>query len=151
MEMLHVDRGAIGVWRWTGAAFVAAATIGSSFFALRIGSASGVALPLAVSVAGLLIAWVYPAAYYRRLRYGVDETGLVIQSGLLWRSQRALPRARIQHSDVAQGPLERRYGVGTLKLYTAGSRHTKIELPGLAHAQALALRDELLARDGSGV
>lgn len=151
MEMLPVDRGVVGVWRWTGVGVVAAATVGSSIFGLRLGGVSGAALPLVVMVAGLLIAWLYPAAYYRRLRYGVDETGLLIQSGLLWRSQHALPRARIQHSDVAQGPLERRYGVGTLKLYTAGSRYTKIELPGLAHAEALALRDALLARDGSGV
>jgi uncharacterized protein len=151
MEMHHVDRGAIAVWRWVGAAIVAVALVGTSFFAWRVGEGPPIALPIMVIVAGSFIAWFYPVAYYRRLVYGVDETGLVIQSGLLWRSQRALPRARIQHSDVAQGPLQRRFGVGTLKLYTAGSRHTKIELPGLAHADALALRDELLARDGSGV
>ena len=64
----------------------------------------------------------------------------------------ALPRVRIQHTDVSQGPLERRYGIGTLKLYTAGSRHTRIELPGLNHDDAIALRDALLAEGGgSGV
>jgi hypothetical protein len=37
-------------------------------------------------------------------------------------------------------------------MYTAGSRHTKIELPGLRHEDALALRDALLAEgSGSGV
>jgi uncharacterized protein len=82
----------------------------------------------------------------------VDEQGIVIQRGIFWRSRIALPRVRVQHSDVSQGPLQRRFGVATLKLYTAGSRYTKIELPGLAHDEALALRDTLIAGGGdSGV
>jgi membrane protein YdbS with pleckstrin-like domain len=39
--------------------------------------------------------------------------------------------------------LERRYGVATLKLYPAGSRFTRTELPGLEYAAAVALRDHL--------
>ena len=89
---------------------------------------------------------------YRHLRYAVDEAGIAIESGVLWRSRVSLPRVRIQHTDVSQGPLQRHYGVGTLKLYTAGSRFTRIELPGLAHDEAETLRNALLARGGdSGV
>ena len=96
--------------------------------------------------------WGASQAYYRRLRFAIDASGIAIERGILWRSRIAVPRARIQHTDVSQGPLQRRFGVGTLKLYTAGSRYTKIELPGLAHAEAIALRDALLAKtDDSGV
>jgi membrane protein YdbS with pleckstrin-like domain len=108
--------------------------------------------PLLVIVAGAWLTWAWPPLCFRYLRFGVDETGIAIESGVIWRSRIALPRVRIQHTDVSQGPLERRYGVGTLKLYTAGSRHTKIELPGLKHDDAIALRDALLAEgSGSGV
>ncbi len=62
----------------------------------------------------------------------------------------AIPRVRIQDSDVSQGPLQRRFGVATLKLYTAGSRFTCNELPGLDHDRALDLRDTLLRRDDGG-
>lgn len=105
---------------------------------------------LAVIALGLLFAWYWPLARYRRLTYGVDELGLMIQEGVWWRVQIALPRVRIQHSDVSQGPLQRRYGLATLKLYTAGSRFTKVELEGLRHEEAIALRDTLLSRSHAG-
>jgi len=112
----------------------------------------GLFAPLLIVAVGLTLSWVWPEAYYRRLRFGIDASGIAIERGIFWRSRITVPRVRIQHTDVSQGPLQRRFGVGTLKLYTAGSRYTKIELPGLAHAEALALRDALLAESGdSGV
>ena len=60
-----------------------------------------------------------------------------------------VPRSRVQHTDVAQGPLERRYGLGTLVIYTAGTEHAKVALPGLAYADALRIRDQLLPREGA--
>jgi hypothetical protein len=151
METAQVDRGTISVWRWQGVL----ATLIPAFWALglviRFG-APGLFAPLLIVVAGLTLSWVWPEAYYRRLRFGIDATGIAIERGIFWRSRIAVPRARIQHTDVSQGPLQRRFGVGTLKLYTAGSRYTKIELPGLAHTEAIALRDTLLAESGdSGV
>jgi membrane protein YdbS with pleckstrin-like domain len=89
------------------------------------------------------VVWRYPPARYRHLRYRIDDVAITIQDGVFWRTQSALPRVRIQHTDVSQGPLQRRYGVATLKLYTAGSRFTRTELPGLEHATAVALRDRL--------
>jgi membrane protein YdbS with pleckstrin-like domain len=150
MQLSHVDPAVIGVWRWHGTFTALTFTVLAVAFSLPIPLLR--ALPILVAIAGLTFAWVWPPIAYRRLRFGVDATGIAIESGVLWRSRVALPRVRIQHTDVSQGPLERRYGIGTLKLYTAGSRHVKIELPGLNHDAALALRDALLAEGrGSGV
>lgn len=143
MDTQHVSPGTIGVWRGQAALGTVAATFVA---AVLLVSQSLSAWPaLAVAAVGLVLSWRWPSLYYRHLRYGVDAAGIVIQHGVLWRSHIALPRIRIQHTDVSQGPLQRRFGVGTLKLYTAGSRHTMIALPGLDHADALALRDSLLA------
>ena len=60
-----------------------------------------------------------------------------------------VPHERTQSLAVSQGPLQRRYGVATLKLYTAGSRFTRTELPGLEYAEAVALRDRLLLRESA--
>ena len=54
-----------------------------------------------------------------------------------------MPRSRVQHTDVSQGPLERHYGLGTLVVYTAGTDHARVSLPGLAHEVAIQLRDDL--------
>jgi uncharacterized protein len=152
METHHVDPNTISVWRWQ-------AVLTSLFFALpligvmlRAPTPIWWLLPLAYLVVALYCVWVLPPAHYKALEFGVDEQGISIRRGIFWRSRIALPRIRVQHSDVSQGPLQRRYGVATLKLYTAGTRYTRIELPGLAHEDALALRDALIAGGGdSGV
>jgi membrane protein YdbS with pleckstrin-like domain len=151
METAHVDRGTISVWRWQGVLTTTILAVAALVPLARFG-APGMLAPLLIVAAGLTLSWVWPEAYYRRLRFGIDATGIAIERGILWQSRIAVPRVRIQHTDVSQGPLQRRFGVGTLKLYTAGSRYTKIELSGLAHAEALALRDALLAESSdSGV
>jgi membrane protein YdbS with pleckstrin-like domain len=152
MQTEHVDSAAVSVWRWQWIIAIVIVICGTTVALLpRSGSLWASAL-IVIGLLGLLFAWLWPPTYYRHLRYGVDATGIVIERGVLWRSHVALPRARIQHTDVSQGPLQRRYGVGTLKLYTAGSRHTMVELPGLSHSDAISLRDALLAEsDASGV
>jgi uncharacterized protein len=151
MDTAQVDQRTISVWRWQGVVATLVVCVIALVLVARFG-ASGLLAPLLVAAAGLTLSWFWPAAYYRHLRFGIDQTGIAIEHGIFWRSRIAVPRVRIQHTDVSQGPLQRRYGVGTLTLYTAGSRHTKIELSGLAHADALALRDALLAESAdSGV
>jgi membrane protein YdbS with pleckstrin-like domain len=151
MPTEHVDRATISVWRWQWIIATLVPTVGATIVLLNSGRTPWAATATILLV-GLMFAWLWPSAYYRHLRYAVDATGILIERGVFWRSHIALPRVRIQHTDVSQGPLQRRYGVGTLKLYTAGSRHTMIELPGLAHSDAIALRDALLAEsNASGV
>jgi membrane protein YdbS with pleckstrin-like domain len=152
MQSAPVDRAAISVWRWQGILALMPATAISGLLLLHLEMSSQPWIVASLPLAALTLAWIWPPIYYRHLRYAVDDTGIVIQRGVLWRSHIALPRVRIQHTDVAQGPLQRRYGVATLRLYTAGSRHTLIELSGLAHADALELRDALLVESAaSGV
>jgi hypothetical protein len=61
-----------------------------------------------------------------------------------WRDIVNIPRSRVQHTDVSQGPLERRYGLGTLVVYTAGTDHAKVSLSGLDHLIALRIREHFL-------
>ena len=104
-------------------------------------------LPLLWLAAVLLLATHahrWPVREYRHTSYRVDARGIEIRRGVYWRVVINVPRSRVQHTDVSQGPLERRYGLGTLVIYTAGTDHARIELPGLAHGVAVALREQLL-------
>jgi membrane protein YdbS with pleckstrin-like domain len=149
MTSERVDPAAITVWCWQCMIATLLATVAAAVALFPVGSSLWVLTASLVAMIGLLLSWLWPRTYYRHLSYGVDATGIMIQRGVLWRSHIALPRVRIQHTDVSQGPLQRRFGIGTLRLYTAGSRHTMIELSGLAHADAIALRDALLAESAS--
>lgn len=150
VDMHPVDSTTIVVWRWEAATTALILTFATLVPLAPLAPKIGMALATCVFVVGMGLAFWWPAQRYRYLRYGLDEFGLVLQSGVWWRKQISLPRVRIQHSDVSQGPLQRRYGIATLKLYTAGSRYTKIELEGVRHAEALALRDSLVTRARSG-
>jgi membrane protein YdbS with pleckstrin-like domain len=95
------------------------------------------------------IAWYQyrPALTYRHSSFRLDGDGIEIRRGAIFRRVISVPRSRVQHTDVSQGPMERRFELGTLHIYTAGVSHALIPLPGLSHARALEIRDSLLPRD----
>jgi membrane protein YdbS with pleckstrin-like domain len=105
-------------------------------------------LPLMATVlllAGLAvtIAYRFPAARYRHLRYLVASDGLRIQRGVLWRNTIWIPITRVQHTDVSQGPLQREYDLATLTVHTAGTEGASIPLSGLEHGVATRLAKHL--------
>ncbi|HEY7499923.1 MAG TPA: PH domain-containing protein [Vicinamibacterales bacterium] len=101
---------------------------------------------LAFSAGLAIFCYAWPMLEYRRTSYVLDDRGIEIRSGVLWRAVTNIPRSRVQHIDVSQGPLERAYGLGRLVIYTAGTDHSRIELPGLGYHVAFALRNHLLPR-----
>ncbi len=91
-------------------------------------------------------AWVlcWPAVRYRHTFYQLSERDIRIRRGALWRSVHVVPRSRVQHTDVSQGPIERTFGLATLVMYTAGTEHASISLGGLPHETAMRIRDHLI-------
>ena len=99
----------------------------------------------------LFLAWSaqrWPVIQHRHTSYKVDGQGIEIRRGVVWRKVINVPRSRVQHTDVSQGPLERRFGLGTLVIYTAGTDHAKVDLAGLDHATAMRIRDHFLPGEG---
>jgi uncharacterized protein len=102
------------------------------------------------TVATILLAWFsqrWPVIEYRHMSYRLNDDGIEIRSGVFWRSVVNVPRSRVQHTDVAQGPLERSYELGRLVIHTAGTEHSRVELPGLEYYTAMRIRDWLLPRE----
>ncbi|HXV12858.1 MAG TPA: PH domain-containing protein [Candidatus Krumholzibacteria bacterium] len=107
-------------------------------------------IPLATlaTIVGLgILAWRWPVLEHRRTAYRVNDDGIEIRKGVYWRQVINVPRSRIQHTDVSQGPLERNFELSTLHVFTAGTEHSEVTLPGLAHPLALRIRDHLLTGD----
>ncbi len=103
---------------------------------------------------GLLLLLYYlsrrvPVCEYRRTRYRVTSLGIEIRKGIIWRQVINVPRNRVQHTDVVQGPLLRHYKLASLVIHTAGTTHAIVTLPGLSRARALQLRDFLIRREQS--
>ena len=89
-----------------------------------------------------------PVWRYRHTWYRIDAYGVEIARGRFWQRLITVPHARVQHIDVVRGPLERRFGLATLVIYTAGHEHSEVKLEGLSHEAALALRERLVKEKG---
>ena len=107
-------------------------------------------LPRGVFLVPVLLLALYliiraPLRRYHARGFQMGSDRLRVVRGLLFRKDTVVPFGRVQHIDVHQGPIERAYGLGTLVLHTAGTHNASVSLPGLAHADALAMREEIRA------
>lgn len=91
------------------------------------------------------VSFVVPARKYRHWGYDMGTDRLRIVRGYMFYRDTIVPFGRIQHIDVDQGPIDRRYGLATLTVHTAGNHNSKVALPGLANADALAMREAIRA------
>ena len=133
----------------TSAVLSAISGVGAAVFLLSLPWPWVLELVLAgVAVACLaLFTWwlqAWPPIEYRYASYRVDQNGLEIRRGVLFRAVINVPRSRVQHTDVSQGPLQRRFGLATLVVHTAGTSSAEVHLAGLTHDVALSIRDHLL-------
>ncbi|WP_238401967.1 PH domain-containing protein [Altererythrobacter sp. C41] len=99
-----------------------------------------------VLLAAVLIVIRAPMRRYMARGYVMGEDRLRVVRGLWFRSDTVVPFGRVQHIDVHQGPIERAYGLATLTLHTAGSHNASVSLPGLADADARAMRETIRAQ-----
>jgi membrane protein YdbS with pleckstrin-like domain len=126
---------------------VALSGFGVFIFAGRTGWGASASVAALMTAGLTAFGWwqqVWPPVEYRHASYRVDASGLEIRRGVYFRAVTNVPRSRVQHTDVAQGPLQRRFGLATLIVHTAGNDSAVVELPGLTHEIALAIRDHLL-------
>lgn len=147
--MTPLDRRQLSVLRVRGALtslfplFVAvAADIGP----LRDTPVPAGAVPAAVALLALAAVVLLAPRRYRAWGYHESEDELHIRRGLMVRVRTIVPFGRVQHIDVAQGPVERGFGLATLILHTAGTRGAAVPLPGLAQPEAERMRDRIRAK-----
>ena len=110
--------------------------------------------PLPVVVRGALLGLVPAALWggwlalrqYQRTAWRLDDKGLSVRRGRLWWSETRVPATRVQHLDIQRGPLQRRRGVATLVVHTAGSASSAVTVPHMDAVDAEHLRERLSRR-----
>ena len=147
MTPLHRDQ--IWVLRIRGA--IAALFPIAAFVILDRRLPSEVVVPLGlipgiVALLALAALLVLPRRRWRAWGYREEEDELHVRHGLFTRIRTVVPFGRVQHIDIAQGPIERRYRLATLILHTAGTRGASVPLPGLLYDEAERMRDRIRAK-----
>lgn len=132
-------------------AVLAVAAVVFQFLRQRLGSdlpAWGAWLIVAVVAAGFL-AW--PVVSVPRKGFALRDRDLVYRTGVLWRSVTAVPFNRVQHVETASTPLDRRFGLASLQLYTAGSSGGDLKIDGLPADAAERMRVFVLRKAADAI
>lgn len=97
------------------------------------------------------IAMIWPGIAVQRRGYVLRDKDILFRKGVIWHSVTAIPFNRIQHVETSSTPLERRFGLGTLQLFTAGGSGGDLKIGGLGNDVAEKLRVFVLNKAGSAI
>lgn len=106
-------------------------------------SLSVVVLILGIAIVLILIAWFVFAAT-RAIHYSIREHDIIVKSGLFWKKEIIQPLKRVQHVEVTQGPLDKRFTLANVKLFSAGTRQSTFRIPGIKKHLAEQIRQYVL-------
>jgi hypothetical protein len=107
--------------------------------------ASGVVAAVAAGAAVVVLAAVVDIFLGRRVRawaYAERDDDLLVRRGVMFRRLSVIPYGRMQYVDVTAGPVERSFGLATVRMHTAAAA-SDARVPGLPAAEAARLRDNL--------
>lgn len=101
-----------------------------------------------IALAILSLGFVLAVLSFWALKKGFDIKGFYLREkdisfreGLIFRSITTIPFNRIQHCEITQGPIERRYHLKTLQVFTAGGQSSDLTIPGLKEEEAERLKE----------
>ena len=128
-----------------------AATIASAQGATLLSTVIHATVVFPVTIALGLIAGIAFGAWlgvkqYRYTYWRLDRDGFALRRGRMWQRESRVPASRVQHLDIKRGPMERKYGLATLVIHTAGTKLNTVSVGGLDAGDAERLRDELAQR-----
>lgn len=134
-RLLHVRWLEVGAV--TAVVAVVAGVVGGLAGGAVIGTIAAV-VPLALGA----IAEVFTRRRVQAWRYVEREDDLLVSRGVLFSRLSVVPYGRMQFIDVTAGPVERSFGLATLRLHTAAAA-SDARIPGLSRVEADRLRDRL--------
>ncbi len=100
-------------------------------------------LPLSFAVLGLVFTTLATKMAQAK-KMALRDHDIIFLSGIWWQKTVMLPRNRVQHIELSSGPLQRKFGLASLKFYTAGGAAVDLQIDGLSRDQAKDLRDHVM-------
>lgn len=88
-----------------------------------------------------IVSYWYQQLSFAVKGYAIRDKDVIYQTGLIFRDTYTCPFNRIQNTTVTMGPLERKFGLAKLILYTAGTSDADLDIPGLQEETARSLKE----------
>ncbi|WP_227376150.1 PH domain-containing protein [Haladaptatus halobius] len=129
---------------WLAGVLVAAVLVGGALVGVqRFLIELAVWLVAAATLAVVALGAAYVVFKYRVWRFEIRDDDLYLERGVFTRVTTVVPFVRVQHVDTQRGPIERLVGLGSVVVYTAGSRGADVTIPGLTPERASDLQRRL--------
>ena len=123
-----------------GVGGIAAAAV---LFALLVSSTvTWAVVAAAVALAAGAVSQLFVARRVRAWGYAEREDDLFVKRGVLFSRLSVIPYGRMQFVDVTAGPVERLFGLATVRMHTAAAA-SDARIPGLESDEAARVRDRL--------
>lgn len=103
------------------------------------------ALPVLISLLAVFISQ-FMIRKARVKGVALREFDVVYRSGLFWQKTVIVAFSRVQHVEVSSGPLQRKFGLATLKFFTAGGKSVDLKVDGLSAERAEQMRGYIANR-----
>ena len=102
----------------------------------------GWVFPWLWALGGVRLCWAlfWPIVDIPRRGYAVRDKDILYKAGVFWRSVTAVPYNRVQHAETGSSPMERRFGLARLTVFTAGTASGDLRIEGLDETRAERLR-----------
>lgn len=119
---------------------------GSSFYFVE-----GLREPFLLSVAVLIYVLLFVFRLiaikinYKYSGYALREKDVLFRNGWLKRKTRVVLLNRIQHVSVQSGPLERKFGLSSVSIFTAGSAEADFTIHGISETTAHQIKEYISA------
>jgi len=149
----RLDLPEAGEWKRVSPKYVMVEIVGTVFFLLIVCAVAGTLWLLLDQVwaawVGALIALVtlislaFEPRRVRSIGYQLRADDLLFRRGIMYQRFVSVPYGRMQLVDITRGPVARLLGLADLKFVTAAAT-SGVAIPGLAEADADALRDRLV-------
>jgi len=102
--------------------------------------AGAIAAAVVLGIGALML--VFVSSRVRAWSYAERDDDLLVRRGVLFSRLSVVPYGRMQFIDVTAGPIERSFGLATVRLHTAAAA-SDARIPGLSREEAARLRDRL--------
>jgi len=103
--------------------------------------------PVVMSVTGgvfvllTLFGWITNTLNFNHSGYALREQDVLFRRGWLVRKIRIVPLKRVQHVSLQSGPIERKFGLASISIFTAGSELADFTIKGITQQTARQLKE----------
>jgi len=121
---------------------IALIVIATAFYFIRKIQSPVIIFSAAVTFILLTVSgWISMNLGFKLSGYALRHKDILYKRGWFVRKTRIVPLSRIQHVSVQSGPIERKFGLASISIYTAGSEAADFTIRGISGQTAQQIKD----------